>query len=99
MYFHLSEVLVTEGEPVKAGQTIGKVGATGRASGPHLHWGAKLNGDRVDPEALLAAPLPYQASVRRNDGSSAPQARDRRLHLCRSRRKMLTCIANDLQYR
>lgn len=72
MYFHLSEVLVTEGETVKAGQTIGKVGATGRASGPHLHWGAKLNGARINPEALLTVPLPYRASVRRNDGSGAP---------------------------
>ncbi len=58
MYFHLSEVLVHDGDPVKAGQIIGRVGATGRASGPHLRWGAKLNGARVDPVSLLT--LPYR---------------------------------------
>ena len=58
MYFHLSEVLVRDGDLVKAGQVIGKVGATGRATGPHLHWGAKINGARVNPYALLDLPFP-----------------------------------------
>ena len=58
MYFHLSDVLVREGDLVKAGQIVGKVGATGRATGPHLHWGVKLNGARVNPYALLD--LPFQ---------------------------------------
>jgi murein DD-endopeptidase MepM/ murein hydrolase activator NlpD len=57
MYFHLSEVLVNEGDTVKAGQVVGKVGATGRATGPHLHWGVKLNGARVNPYALLQLPF------------------------------------------
>ncbi|MGH7229861.1 MAG: M23 family metallopeptidase [Nitrospiraceae bacterium] len=53
MYFHLSEVTVQDGQVVKRGQVIGKVGASGRASGPHLHWGVRLNGARVDPLALV----------------------------------------------
>ncbi|HKW85620.1 MAG TPA: M23 family metallopeptidase [Nitrospiraceae bacterium] len=57
MYFHLSEVTVRDGEPVKRGQIIGKVGQSGRATGPHLHWGVRLNGARVDPYALLKLPL------------------------------------------
>jgi hypothetical protein len=57
MYFHLSEILVREGDPVARGQAIGKVGASGRATGPHLHWGVRLNGARVDPYAMLHLPL------------------------------------------
>ncbi|MGQ0695010.1 MAG: M23 family metallopeptidase [Nitrospiraceae bacterium] len=57
MYFHLSEVLVKQGDSVKAGQIVGRVGATGRATGPHLHWGVKLNGARVNPYALLDLPF------------------------------------------
>ncbi len=53
-YMHLSRVDVKDGDVVKKGAIVGLVGATGRVTGPHLHWGARLNGARVNPEALLA---------------------------------------------
>ena len=56
MSFHLSEVLVSTGDEVKRGQAIGKVGATGRVTGPHLHFAARWRGARVDPQLLLADP-------------------------------------------
>lgn len=53
LYFHLDEVRVTDGETVNRGQPIGAVGATGRATGPHLHFGAQLGTARIDPTVLL----------------------------------------------
>ena len=57
MYFHLSEIDVHPGQALDKGDVLGKVGATGRATGPHLHWGIRLNGARVNPYALTALPL------------------------------------------
>lgn len=55
MYFHLSSVDVREGQTVRAGQMVGKVGSTGRSTGPHLHLGLKILGQSVDPTALFPA--------------------------------------------
>jgi murein DD-endopeptidase MepM/ murein hydrolase activator NlpD len=53
MYFHLSEALVREGNRVGKGGILGRVGSTGRSTGPHLHWGIRIQGARVDPLSLL----------------------------------------------
>jgi murein DD-endopeptidase MepM/ murein hydrolase activator NlpD len=51
---HLSKIDVHEGDLVTAGQVVGQVGATGRVTGPHLHWAVRANDARIDPLALLA---------------------------------------------
>jgi len=53
MYFHLSEIRVGEGARVRKGDVLGLSGATGRVTGAHLHWGARLANARVDPLELL----------------------------------------------
>ncbi|MDC4203570.1 MAG: M23 family metallopeptidase [Candidatus Manganitrophus sp.] len=57
MYFHLAETTVKEGDVVAKGQAIGSVGQSGRATGPHLHWGVRLNGARVNPFSLIEKKL------------------------------------------
>lgn len=53
MYFHLSRINVQQGQAVLKGDVIGHVGSTGRSTGPHLHWGVRIQGARVDPLKLI----------------------------------------------
>jgi murein DD-endopeptidase MepM/ murein hydrolase activator NlpD len=53
MYLHLSEILVKPGDMVERGQVVGLAGATGRVTGPHLHWGVRIGDARVDPFSLI----------------------------------------------
>jgi murein DD-endopeptidase MepM/ murein hydrolase activator NlpD len=53
MFFHLSTIAVSPDQQVEKGSIIGYVGATGRATGPHLHWGIRLHGLRINPLSLI----------------------------------------------
>ena len=66
-YAHLSKFLVKAGDMVKKGQIIGKVGATGRATGPHLHWALKFKNSRIDPYSLVFLDLDAKLKARPDD--------------------------------
>ena len=57
VYAHMSAILVKDGQKVTRGTPIGKIGKTGRVTGPHLHWGVTLFGTHLDPR-LLTGPMP-----------------------------------------
>ena len=65
MYCHLSEIDVKVGDELKRGDVLGKVGKTGRVTGPHLHWAVALNQTFVDPELFLAPQKPHGKPVPR----------------------------------
>ena len=52
-YLHLSELHAKVGDSIEKGQLIGKLGSTGRATGPHLDWRMEVNGIRIDPALLV----------------------------------------------
>ena len=54
-YGHMSEIDVKVGQQVKLGQSLGKVGTTGRSTGPHLHYETRIDGEAVDPQRFLSA--------------------------------------------
>ncbi len=61
-YMHLSKVEVVPGQRVYKGDKIGEVGMTGRATGPHLHWGVQWNRSRIDPALLLNTGIGLESS-------------------------------------
>jgi peptidase M23-like protein len=75
LYFHLDRIDVRQGAQVRKGQRVGLLGATGRATGPHLHWSARVAGLYVDPESLLEIDFAKGAAPpRRSREVPAPEA-------------------------
>jgi ribosomal protein L29 len=69
---HLSRIDVTPGQAVARGDVMGLLGATGRVTGPHLHWTVRLNGARVDPLRLVALLAPAQSGAAPGRGPKVP---------------------------
>ena len=65
-FLHLSRIDVALGDVIRQGQPIGAIGMTGRATGPHLHWGMRWLDQRIDP-ALVAGPMPAAPAPREKD--------------------------------
>jgi len=68
-YFHMSKQEVAVGDTVERGQEIGLVGATGRVTGPHLHWSARFGSLTIDPGDLFGLKPPFVAIPIRKDGN------------------------------
>jgi murein DD-endopeptidase MepM/ murein hydrolase activator NlpD len=76
-YFHMSQPEVAIGDTVEKGQEIGKVGATGRVTGPHLHWSARFGALTIDPADLLSLGPPFVTVPAPAHGASNLGARKR----------------------
>lgn len=64
-YAHLSHISVSEGQSVAPGTIVGRVGSTGRSTGPHLHYETRIDGDAVDPQRFLRAGAKFFGSAAR----------------------------------
>jgi len=71
-YLHMSEVLVARGDTVETGQPVGKIGATGRVTGPHLHWLTRFGRVSVDPMSVLELDLSMFGAPAQPDTTVAP---------------------------
>ena len=90
MFAHLSRLDVAEGTMVEPGQLLGIVGATGRVTGPHLHWGLRVGGARVDPMSAIATIRDAPAGLSPKPMSPEPismppQSRQRTRRSCAAR--------------
>jgi murein DD-endopeptidase MepM/ murein hydrolase activator NlpD len=72
LFAHLSQTDVSEGDAIAAGAVVGRVGATGRVTGPHLHWTVRLGDARIDPLSLL------EVLGEKGRGAGTPRGRTRR---------------------
>ena len=76
-YAHLSSILVRSGERVRQGDAIGRVGMTGTATGPHLHYQMNVNGQMIDPRSRRAdPPKPIDPQLRDEYMASIADVRD-----------------------
>lgn len=72
IYCHMSKLLVRRGQTVAKWETLGLCGSTGRSTGPHLHWGFRVPGGRVDPDGMSELPFP---AARSDPGNGPNQAK------------------------